>query len=328
MLVPSKPIAAPSAWLGPDLQGRSEWIHVLSAKEQQELAAVARALGVQGGPIAAIDTESHALPIVGPILRRVREQIQRGRGFVLVRGVPVEQLTRDEVARLYWLMGRYLGNPVPQSGNGETLCDIRDTGADPHAVTTRLYTTRAEQDFHTDGADIIGLICLRTARSGGVSRIVSSVAVFNEVLRLRPDLAPLLFEDWYFHLHGQHPPGSEPYFRLPICRYDGHNLASFFIGWYIRRAQTLAGVPKLTPAQHELLALYESVANDPRLYLDMEFEPGDVQWLKNSVILHKRTEYVDWDEPERKRHLLRLWLAAPDFADGNELLRGGIKTQP
>lgn len=325
MLIPTKPIVTAAAWTGPALQDRGDWIHVLSSEQRRELAEAAHALRQLEEPLAAIESSTLALPIVGPALRRIRQELQSGRGFVLIRGVPIEGLTREEVARLYWLMGRYLGDPVPQNGKGELLCDIRDTGSDPNAVTTRLYTTRAEQDFHTDGADIIGLICLHTARSGGVSRIVSSVEVFNEVLRRRPDLVPLLFEDWYFHLHGQHIPGMDPWLRLPICRYDGKHLASFFIGWWIRRAQTLPGVPTLTPAQQELLALYESVANDPRFYLDMDFVPGDVQWLKNSVILHKRTEYVDWEEPERKRHLLRLWLAARDFEDGSEVLRAGMK---
>lgn len=327
MPIPTQPIATPSAWRGPSLQSGTDWIHVLSAQERRELAAAAQALREQSQPLTAIDAASHALPIVGPTLRRIRQEIQNGRGFALIRGVPIEGLAREDVARLYWLMGRHLGDPVPQNGKGDLLCDIRDTGADPNAPTTRLYTTRAEQDFHTDGADIIGLICLHTARSGGVSRIVSSVEVFNEVLRRRPDLVPLLFEDWYFHLHGQQPPGMEPYVRMPICRYDGNHLASFFIGWWIRRAQALPGVPALTPAQQELLALYESIANDPGFYLDMDFAPGDIQWLKNSVILHKRTEYVDWEEQERKRHLLRLWLAARDFEDGSELLRAGMKTQ-
>ena len=327
MLIPTKPIVAPSAWAGSSLQSGADWIHTFSAEERRELAAAAQALSGQNVPLRDINASSHELAVVGPTLRRVREEIQSGRGFALLRGAPIEGLARDEVARLYWLMGRYLGEPVPQNGNGDLLCDIRDTGADPNAVTTRLYTTRAEQDFHTDGADIIGLICLHTARSGGVSRIVSSVAVFNEVLRRRPDLVPLLFEDWYFHLHGQHPPGSEPYLRMPICRYDGKHLSSFFIGWWIRRAQAIPGVPALTPAQQELLALYESTANDPRFYLDMEFVPGDVQWLKNSVILHKRTEYVDWDEPARKRHLLRLWLSATDFTDGDAQLRAGVREE-
>jgi len=259
-------------------------------------------------------------------VRRWRDTLHRGRGFVLVRGLPVERMTPDDAAAVYWVLGLHLGAPVPQNFSGELLTDIRDTGADPGDPSTRLYKTRAEQDFHTDGADIIGLLCLKTSKSGGESRIVSSVAVYNEVLRRRPDLAPLLFENFYWHYFEPHMP--EPiWFVRPICAKRGGGLNTSFIPWYIRRAQELEGVPPMTRAQNETIEIMETTANDPTLYLDMEFVPGDIQWLKNSVILHKRTAYEDWDEPEQKRHLLRLWLAAPDFEDGDEQLRGGIRIE-
>jgi hypothetical protein len=152
---------------------------------------------------------------------------------------------------------------------------------------------------------------------------VSSVTVVNEVARRDPGLAATLFEDFYWHYHEPHMP-APVYFTRPICRDQGGRLNTFFIPWYIRRAQELPDVPPLTPAQRAALEAVETTANDPRLFLDMEFRPGDVQLLKNSVILHKRTEYEDWEEPERKRHLLRLWLAAPDFDDGDEQLRRGV----
>ncbi len=326
MLIPTTPLSSPAAW-EPHVLAEKNWIYTLDAEEREEVIGAARALRERGEPLSAITIESHPLPRLGRILRDIRATLRDGRGFVLMRGLPVADLTLDEVSRIYWLLGRHLGDPISQNAAGELLCSVRDTGADPKGPTTRLYTTRAEQDFHTDGADIIGLVCLEPARSGGLSRIVSSVRVFNEMLSRRPDLAPLLFQDWYWHLHGQEPKGFPPFARFPICRFDGKALSTFFIGWYIRRAQLLPDVPPLSPVQEELLALYESVANDPKLYLDMDFQRGDIQWLKNSVILHKRTEYEDWDEPERKRHLIRLWLAARDFPDGNEVLRGGIYKQ-
>jgi hypothetical protein len=327
MRIPTAPITSPAAWEGPSLEDRDDWIHAVTPEERAELSATLQALGARREPLAAIDVKSYPLPTFGPTLRRIREDIKSGRGFVLLRGVPVADVEREDISRLYWLFGRHLGDPVPQNVKGDLIADVRDTGADPKNANTRLYTTRAEQDFHTDAADIIGLLCLQGARRGGLSRIVSSVRVFNELLSRRPDLAPLLFEDWYWHFHGQEAPGELPYVRFPICRFQHDALSTFFIAWYIRRAPELPGVPPLTPARAELLGLIESIANDPRFYLDMDFRPGDVQLLKNSVILHKRTEYEDWDEPQRKRHLLRLWLAAPDFDDGNELLRLGIRRQ-
>ena len=320
--IPRSPIGSAAAWTGAGLAGDPSWVQPLTEAEREELRRAI--LPLRGRPLAEIHKDSFPLPELQSSLRRWREELRTGRGFVLVRGVPVEACTRDDAGRLYWLLGRHLGDAVPQNGAGDLLCDIRDTGADPAKPSTRLYTTRAEQDFHTDAADIIGLLALKPAKSGGVSRLVSSVSVFDAVAARRPDLAPLLFDDWFFHLHGEFPPGAPAYFKMPICRWDGVHLATFFLGWYIRRAQLLDGVPKLTADQEELLALFEATANDPALYLDMEFCPGDVQWLKNSVILHKRTAYEDFDDPERKRHLLRLWLTARDFEDGDERLRAGM----
>ena len=145
----------------------------------------------------------------------------------------------------------------------------------------------------------------------------------NAIAKTRPELVPVLFRDFYWHYFEPEMP-SPVHFTRPICRTQGSRLNTFFIPWYIRRAQELPEVPRMTEEQGAALEALEATANDPALYLDMEFRPGDIQLLKNSVILHKRTEYDDWDEPDRKRHLLRLWLAAPDFDDGDEQLRRGI----
>jgi hypothetical protein len=262
-----------------------------------------------------------------PLLQKVRETLRSGIGFALLRGFPVEQLSLVATRLAYAAMGLWLGTPVPQSKTGELMCDILDTGGDPQDPNTRLYKTNAEQSFHTDGADIIGLLCLRKAKTGGISRIVSSVSVFNELILRRPDLAPLLFDTWIFHRAGEELEGARPYFEMPIAQLKDGMLSTFFLGWYIRRSECLAGVPRLTEKQKEVLDTYEAIANDPSLPLDMVFEPGDVQWLKNSVILHKRTAYEDWPERQHKRHLLRLWLAAEDFADGVLVSRRGHITR-
>ena len=313
----------PAAWRGAELGKSDEWIYRLSPAETAELERLVAALRRTGKPREEIVREDVQLGALAPAVRGWRDALGSGRGFVLVRGLSVDRLSDDDAALVYWALGLHLGTPVPQNFLGETLVPIRDTGADPHDPSTRLYKTRGEQDFHTDGADVIGLLCLRTSKRGGESRIVSSVTVFNEVLRRRPDLAPVLFRDFYWHYF--EPQMNTPvHFVRPICTERGDGLNTFFIPWYIRRAQDLADVPALTAEQEATVRILESTANDPELYLDMEFRPGDVQLLKNAAILHKRTSYEDWDAPERKRHLLRLWLAAPDFDDGDEQLRRGI----
>lgn len=316
-------IESPAAWTGADLSTRTDWIRELTAAEAADLARVAAEVRRAGTPREQLTRADVAFDAFAPGVAAIRETLAHGRGFVLLRGLPVERMHPEDVVTAYWALGLHLGTPVSQNFQGELLTHIRDTGADPADPSTRLYKTRAEQDFHTDGADVIGLICLRGAKRGGESRIVSSVAVVNEIFRRTPELVPTLFEDFYWHYFEPHMP-APVYFTRPICRAQGGGLNTFFIPWYIRRAQELPDVPPMTAAQTAALAAVETTANDPRLYLDMEFRPGDVQLLKNSVILHKRTEYEDWDEPARKRHLLRLWLAAPDFDDGDEQLRRGV----
>lgn len=317
------PIDGPAAWTGAELASRTDWIHVLTPAEIADIERVVATVRARGTARDQLTRDDCAFDALAPAIAAWRETLAHGRGFLLVRGLPVERLSFDEAVTAYWALGLHVGKPVPQNFSGEVLTHVKDTGADPTDPSTRLYKTRAEQDFHTDGADVIGLLCLRGAKRGGESRIVSSISVVNAIARQRPELVPVLFRDFYWHYFEPEMP-APVHFTRPICRAQGSRLNTFFIPWYIRRAQELPDVPRMTEEQTAILAALESTANDPALYLDMEFRPGDIQLLKNSVILHKRTAYQDWDEPDRKRHLLRLWLAAPDFDDGDEQLRGGI----
>jgi hypothetical protein len=327
MNIPESPIESPAAWLGVQQQSRSDWIYVLSEAEKTELDLAIQSYRLTRKPLTDIAPSEYPLPKLGPAIENWMHELDDGRGFMLVRGFPVQNYTEDEAAFAYWLIGLQMGKPVPQNRKGEVLGHVRDDGADPNQPGIRLYRTRAKLDFHTDGADIIGLLCLQRAKSGGLSRIASSVSVFNEVMRRRPHLVPLLFEGFYWDREADAGAGEPPYFSFPICRYEGGRLGTLYIGWYIRNAQRFPDVPRLTPGQHELLDLIDAIANEPAFYLDMEFEPGDIQFLKNAVILHARTDYEDWPEPERKRHLLRLWLTNFSFKDGDAQVRQGIHAQ-
>ena len=143
----------------------------------------------------------------------------------------------------------------------------------------------------------------------------------------RPDLVPVLFQDFCWDREADALDGEPLHFKFPICRYNQGPLGILYIGWYIRNAQPFADVPSLTPRQGEALDLLDGIANEPRFHVDMDFEYGDKQFLKNAVILHARTEYEDWDEPEKKRHLLRLWLTNTNLKDGDTEIRKGIRTQ-
>ena len=319
------PVEVPAAWLGRDVSRRRDWIHRLTPPEIAEIdAALARARAT-GRPMAELSRADFPLPKLEPVIAGWMHALDRGRGFVLVRGLPVQRYGEADAALAYWGLGLHMGSPVSQNAAGDLLGNVRDTGADPKNPAVRLYKTRVDLGFHCDGSDIVGLLCLKPAKSGGVSRIVSSTSVYNEILRRRPELAPLLFEPFYWDRNEEQKPGEAPWFALPIAFAQNGRLRIFYIGWYIRGAQRHADVPRLSPQQRELLDLIDGIAATPEFHLDMDFEAGDIQLLKNSVILHARTEYEDFPEPERKRHLLRLWLTAHSgFADGDAFLQQGI----
>lgn len=320
------PIERPAPWRGDAFQNRPElWTHRLSAAEIDALRAAASTAIAQVTAREAVTRETFSLPTLAPALKHWRQTLMHDHGFVLVRGLPVEKMSAAETAMAYWILGRHLGDAVSQNALGETLVDIRDTGADPNDHTVRLYKTRAEQIFHTDGADITGLLCLKTAKSGGVSRICSSVHVYNEILARAPALAPLLETNFHNHAHGQFGPNGPKTFEYPIVSRADGVFRMLLLPWYIRNAAAdFPDIAGLTPERARLVDLLEQIPNEPGVALNMDFQPGDIQILKNSVILHARTAYEDWPEPDRKRHLLRLWLAARDFSDGDDRLRGGV----
>jgi hypothetical protein len=260
------------------------------------------------------------------VIERVVADLAHGRGFVLLRRVPVDLLTVEEVELAYVALGLHLGVPVSQDAAGTLLGHVRDERVERTGPEVRLYRTRERQDFHTDGADIIGLLCLHAARSGGESRLASGHTVYNEVLARRPDLLEVLYAPMWWDRNGEEAPGEDPAFPLPVVSDVEGTPRFFYIGWYIRDAQRHHQVPRLTDQQAEVLDLVESIANDPAVHVDMDFRPGDVQLLNNAVILHSREAYEDHDDLDQRRHLLRLWLAAHDFTSVDDQLRAGIPT--
>lgn len=259
---------------------------------------------------------------------RLVSDLAHGRGFALLRRFPVDILSVEEVELAYVALGLHLGTPVSQDAAGTLLGHVRDERVERTGPDVRLYRTSERQDFHTDGADVIGLLCLRAARSGGESKLASSHAVYNEILRRRPDLLEVLYEPMWWDRNGEEAPDEDPAFALPVVSDLDGTPRFFYIGWYIRDAQRHPQVPRLDAAQVEVLDLVEAIANEPTVHVEMDFRPGDVQLLNNAVILHCREAYEDHDDIDRRRHLLRLWLAAHDFTSVETQIRTGIPRRP
>ena len=297
-----------SAWYGSELAGRTDWIDRLSEEEIAELEVMIHE-AEQLHLLTSITPKRVPLPTLGPHLQQLMDEVLNGRGFVLIKGLPLERWTRHEAAIAFLILGVHLGNLRMQNAEGHLLGHVRDLGrssADPH---TRIYQTRERQTHHTDSCDVVGLLCLHAAKSGGLSSLVSSTTLFNEMRRRRPDLLMVLLEPIETDRRGEVPEGSKPYFQIPVFNYYKGLVSAIYQRQYIESARRFEGVAPLTSQQIEALDLLDELANDPTLNLMMDLQPGDIQLVHNHTILHDRTAFEDYAEPERKRHLLRLWLA-------------------
>ncbi|HSV78332.1 MAG TPA: TauD/TfdA family dioxygenase [Ramlibacter sp.] len=310
--MPSAPISGPSAWKGPEMAATPQkWLFHLTPQELQEVDAALRQVQQSGLALADITPVTFRLPVLGDRLVTLLDtQLLHGAGFALLRGFPVERYTTEQSAIAYLGIGSYLGSFRSQNAKGHLLGHVRDLGLDIRDKTTRYYQTTRKLDYHTDSCDIVGLLCLKTSKSGGGSRIVSSVSLFNEMLKRRPDLTAELFNAFPTDRRGEVPPGMKPWFDVPVFNWLDGQLTTIYVGQYIRSAQeNLPQARRLSDEELEAIDLLDTLADDAALRLDMEFLPGDMQFLHNHQVLHSRTDFEDWPEPERKRHLLRLWLA-------------------
>ncbi len=286
----------PSVWTPQDFPEESNWSFELNPPERQALIAHGR-----GRPLADLQQR------LGATATRWANLLNDGPGFVRLRGFPLDALSEWEVKRAYVGLGRLLGTPIGQDRTGSIITHIRDERN--RARPGRTYQTNLRQDFHCDASDLVGLLCLQSAKNGGVSRIVSAHTVYNQMVRHDRHLVELMYEPMPWSRHPHTHPGTAPYFLLaPITEINGVPRI-FFIPWYIRNSQLHATAPRLTEDQLAALALMEHFANDSSLQIEMNFRPGDIQLLNNSMVLHSRGSYEDHDNPDLRRHLLRLWLA-------------------
>jgi len=304
------PVKGPSVWYGPEMARSDNWIYRLSENEIADIDNAIKGVNRRNLQLKDIGKEDFDLPELGPKLLIVRDEIITGRGFVVISGFPVENYSLEDAAIGYWGIGTYLGKAISQNSKGHLLGHVRDLGNDPKNPLHRIYTTHEKQRYHTDSCDIVGLFCLKPAQSGGKSTIASSDTVYNEMLKRRPDLVDILSDTFYFDWKGEEPPGSKPFFRTRIFNnYDGF-LSTTYDRNFITSAQRFKDLPGLKPIQIEAIDMLEDLANSDEIRLDIEFKPGDMQFIHNHQVLHARTAYKDFEEPDLKRHLLRLWLTA------------------
>jgi Taurine catabolism dioxygenase TauD, TfdA family len=306
---PMQPVVDPADWSPESLKDVANWSYQLTDRDADELADGIAAVRRAGVATVDIVRESFPLKSFGDVLIDVRRELMDGRGIVMMRGFPLDRFDREGTAIAYVGLGSWLGQTKSQNKLGHILGHVKDLGGDYNDPHTRGYMTNAEMRFHTDGCDYVGLLCINPSKSGGASRIASSVTVYSRMLQRRPDLVQVLTEDFYRSRSGEVSPGDLPYFKQPIFSFTNGYFSATGVGAVIDKAQQLPGVPRFTPAQQEAVEVYRQTVEE--CALDIDFQRGDIQFLNNFVMLHTRREYEDWPEEHRKRHLLRLWLYDP-----------------
>jgi hypothetical protein len=304
-----EPVTSAAAWRGDELGAGNEWIFELSREQVSELEQLGARFVTDDPDLRFVQASDYRLEATAPAIASWAADVDYGRGFVLVRGLRTELYSTALSAAIYYILGLHLGEPMHQNSLYDLVDHVYATSDktldDPTALSAKI---RDVLPFHSDSSDLVALMCLRPGKAGGTSCLVSGAQIYNEILARRPDLAPLMFEplhwDWY---RQDHNAPARTYTSPVVSTTDGV-FSIYAGGLYVKTAQDYPEVPRLRPEQIEMLDLFDEITMEPGMAIEMDFRPGDIQWLSNYAALHSRTGFVDWPEPQRRRHLLRLWL--------------------
>ena len=298
-------------WRPAELERSGRWLRSLTNFEKADLRSGFERLKASGRPMLEITRANVQLGAFAEALAAAELEMEAGIGFLVLRGLPMEGQSVEDNRLMLWAIGTHLGVARPQGKASQLMSDVRDAGGTYRGGSGRGYNTNAELDYHTDGSDAVALLCRNTARSGGLSRLASSVAIHNALIDERPDLVETLYGLFPYSRQNEHAPDEAPSYMAPVYSLREGHFASRYIRNHIRSTQAMEGEPRLTEQQHEALDRQQAMASSIGFSFDMWLEPGDLQLVNNHVLYHSRTHYTDHEEEDRKRHLFRLWLAVP-----------------
>jgi hypothetical protein len=300
-------ISGPEVWSGASLRDDDTWIKPLVQAEIDEIDAAMKHAKTRDVELTTLTRDDFPMPLMARRFESVRKELEGGRGFTLLRGFPIERYSLDESRLIFWGLANHLGEPQEQDGAGNRLHSVTNSGLRVELTNSvRSYQTDDELTFHNDGGDAFMLLCLRPAESGGLSKLVSASTLYNEVQRRRPDLIEVLQQPFHFDTRGQHRSGLKIQ-SVPIFNFLDGRLSILYKRRYLLTAQNFPEVPRFTPEQEQAIALIESLTRDPEIQLSFYMQAGDIQIASNYAVLHARDKYKDFDDPARRRHLLRAW---------------------
>jgi hypothetical protein len=312
---PGLPVLDPADWRASDLDANRRWVFELERRDRDDLlkaaASVRRVIGDDPNALLGVPAERFCFGAFEEKFRALRSELEDGLGIALLRGLPLADMDPLDAAAIYWGIGRHLGEACSNNPEGDMLGHVTDLGKTQKDPRSRGYQTREEMDYHCDQSTVVGLLCVRSAQSGGISKVASSVALYNEMLRRSPQSVRALMTPFCWTKHGEMNEGERGYYESPVFNFIGGRLCTAFGPTHIRKGHALPGAPAMADEQREALALAEAIAEEQ--HHAMALEPGDMQFLNNLVTVHTRTEYTDSPDPAKKRLLWRLWLINPQI---------------
>ena len=323
------PIDHPSAWNVADFTTPVDYTIEFDATQLRDIERAIQKIKAAGLGLDDLRREHFEVPSLRPVIDQIRYEIEDGRGFVVVRRLPVEVYSKDKIGMIFWGIGTHLGRGLSQSVLGDRLGHVKDfSREDPLA---RAYRNKQELSPHTDSCDLVGLACLRHAKSGGVSQLTSALTVHNVMLEEYPESLERLYRGYVFHRRGEEQPGDLPYtpYRVPVYSNTDGKVSARYVRTYVEAGEAAAGRP-LGEAELAVLDSFEEVTKRPDLMLEFTLQPGEMYFINNYTILHARTAFDDGDaEDDRRRHLLRLWLEVPGMRPVHAYIRrNGVEAVP
>jgi hypothetical protein len=296
-----------------------DYVLTLTDDQVAELEAALAHAEARVDDVLDVTRDDFPLPTLAPVLADVTRDLINGRGVVLIRGFPAEKYAKDRASIAYWGVGMHLGRPWPQNAKGHLLGDVTDQGKDVRDPTSRGNEIGGFPfPFHSDGSDLVGLFCLDAGARGGASVVANAVSIHNELVRTEPELAAALYEPFPYDFRGEHAPGADPWYTMPVFSRRAERLFVRYIRPYIEASRRHEGAPRVSEAGRAAMDRLDALCADPEFHVAMDLQPGDMQFVNNYHVLHAREGYED-DRPNGKvRHLKRLWLETDLLSDDDK----------
>ena len=332
-------VAQPKPWLARDIAVQTHWIRALTSTEKEGLLHGLEAFKASGKSLDVSSGADFPFQNVQTLIADINTQLYSGYGVIVLKQFPIEGLDEESIKQLYWGFTNHLGVLRPQGKDSALFNHVKNAGRVYRAAGGRGYNTNAELDFHVDFSDFVGLLCINAAKSGGISKACSSRALFETLKLEQPALAEALMTPLYYSRQDEEAADELPYYQTPVVAWEQGWFSCRYTRNHIRYAHRHEGAQAPSDLQEQAMEWIDQAARSEKFTFDMQLSPGDFQLLNNHVVLHSRTAYEDFDEPERKRSLMRAWIATPNSQPLSPLMRdafhdhragavrGGIKGQ-